>query len=338
MSSLYKENSGWRLQFDLGEKRYKIRLGKLPQKNAETIQSRVNELVNAKDGNYSYSQESARWLSGIGDDLHEKLASVGLIAPRQSRNLAAFLEAYKSERTDWKPSTLGAFNTAAKHLLEFFGEIRLRDVTPEKADAYRSHLIQEGYATAFVSKLITQARNYFNVAKRRKLVDENSFMEVKAGSQVNKNRDYIVSDDEAEALINACSNAEQRLIIALGFYAGLRIPSELGGLRLSEIIWDTNPDNGISRDRFIIHAPKTEKKGKPTRCCPIFPKLKPYFLDVIETMPEGQDLIFSGYAKRKSMGSFFDRLAKKAGITLWTKPAQNLRLTASNRVVREFGV
>ncbi|MDR1383064.1 MAG: hypothetical protein LBJ67_04345 [Planctomycetaceae bacterium] len=38
------------------------------------------------------------------------------------------------------------------------------------------------------------------------------------------------------------------------------------------------------------------------------------------------------------MGSFFDRLAKKAGITLWTKPAQNLRLTASNRVVREFGV
>jgi hypothetical protein len=62
------------------------------------------------------------------------------------------------------------------------------------------------------------------------------------------------------------------------------------------------------------------------------------FFDAIEAMPEGRDLLFTRHVAIKSMGSFFDRLAKKAGITLWVKPAQNLRLTASNRVVREFGV
>jgi integrase len=58
------------------------------------------------------------------------------------------------------------------------------------------------------------------------------------------------------------ANAKQRLIIALGRYAELRIPSELVGLRWSEVNWE----NG----RFIVHSPKTERKGKDKRIVPIF--------------------------------------------------------------------
>ena len=334
MASLHKEkikNSDttiWRIRFTLDGQRKGIRLGAVPKKLAETVCSRVEELINCRLANVSCSQETARWLGGIDNELHDKLSKAGLIEARKSRTLSTFLESYQQERTDWKPATLKAFNTARNKLIDYFGDIPLRSVSCEQAALYRSHLVGQGYAEAFVSKLIMQARSYFNVAKRRKLIDDNPFGEVETGSQVNKDREHYVTEAETRLLLDACPDAKARLIIALGRYAGLRIPSELVGLRWSEVNWETG--------RFIVHSPKTERKGKPKRVVPIFGELRPYLEDAFELSPEGENRIFPEIHDKKSMGSWIHKLADRAGVELWEKPFQNMRKTCATDLNDEF--
>ena len=280
----------------------------------------------------SFDAETSRWLRDIGDNLHAKLAKTGIVEARQSRTLLTFLESYQQERTDWKPATLKAFNTARNKLVDYFGDVHLRSISSEQAALYRSYLVGQGYATAFVAKLIMQARSYFNVAKRRKLIDDNPFREVETGSQVNKDREHYVTETETRLLLDACPDAKARLIIALGRYAGLRIPSELRGLRWSEINW--------ADGRFIVHSPKTEGKGKgkgkSKRVVPIFGELRPYLEDAFELTPEGEDRVFPEIHDKKSMGSWIHKLADRAGVELWDKPFQNMRKTCATDLNDRF--
>ena len=64
------------------------------KKLAETVKSKVEELVNRILANTSYSQETARWLGGIDDKLCEKLSTVGLVEAKKTVRLADQLERY----------------------------------------------------------------------------------------------------------------------------------------------------------------------------------------------------------------------------------------------------
>jgi len=75
-------------------KRKTLYLGKTPKKSAEVICIRVEHLVNAASSKLPVDPETARWVAGIGDDLHAKLAAVGLISPRVSAKLIEFLTSY----------------------------------------------------------------------------------------------------------------------------------------------------------------------------------------------------------------------------------------------------
>ncbi|QDT97681.1 site-specific integrase [Gimesia aquarii] len=70
-----------------------------------------------------------------------------------------------------------------------------------------------------------------NAAIRGKLISSNPFAELKSTVKGNPNRFYFVTEEEAQKVINACPNSEWRLIFALTRYGGLRMPSELTGLR-----------------------------------------------------------------------------------------------------------
>ena len=327
-----KTGESYKIQIMVGGSRKTITIGKMSKKAAELIYNRVETINSCNLTGYPYPPDVAQWLGTIGDELHTKLSKVGLVEARQSRTLMTFLEGYQQERTDWKPATLKAFNTARNKLIDYFGDVHLRSISSEQAALYRSYLVGQGYATAFVAKLIMQARSYFNVAKRRKLIDDNPFREVETGSQVNKDREHYVTETETRLLLDACPNAKARLIIALGRYAGLRIPSELRGLRWSEINW--------ADGRFIVHSPKTEGKGKgkgkSKRVVPIFGELRPYLEDAFELAPEGEDRIFPEIGEKKSMGSWIHKLADRAGVELWDKPFQNMRKTCATDLNDRF--
>ena len=147
----------------------------------------------------SFDAETSCWLRDIGDNLHAKLAKTGIIDTRNTRTLAAFLDAYIAERSDLKIRTRAKYTTSIKSLVDFFGNVQLKDVTHEKAALYRVHLLQSKFKEATISKMIGVARLFFGVAHRRKLVEDNPFRYVETGSQVNKDREhYVVESEKAQ--------------------------------------------------------------------------------------------------------------------------------------------
>ena len=266
--------------------------------------------------------------------LRDALADKGLIEARHVKSLAGFLNGYLEERTDLKPRTCMAWKTSIKMYVDYFDDVPLHEVTQEKAALFRVHLVKQEYSTAYISKLIKNARHFFAVGKRRKLIDENPFKYVEAGSQINKARMKFVALEVTNRLIDACSNARDRLKIALARFAGLRIPSELVGLRWSEVDWD----KGV----FVVHSPKTERKGKSQRIVPIFDldkpclKLRPYLLAARQEAPEGEDRIFPEIHEKKSLGSWAEKLWKRAGVAMWEKPFQNMRSSCATDLRDKF--
>lgn len=80
MASKYREaNGGYVVQFTLGDKRPKVRLGLVSERTVETVQRRIESLLQAHKHGSTLDNVTAEWVAKIDDDLAEKLADLGLI-------------------------------------------------------------------------------------------------------------------------------------------------------------------------------------------------------------------------------------------------------------------
>jgi integrase len=213
-------------------------------------------------------------------------------------------------------NTVRHIQNLADKLIKFFGtDYPLQKITAEQAIDFINE-IKQGAAEASVARWTKRARQIFKAAVKRKIIAENPFDGIKTGSMVNKENEYIVSIEETNALLDACTNPQQRLIIILARYGGLRVPQELTRLKWSDIDWE--------KKRFKIYSPKT----KSERNIPLFPEIEKALSELYETLPEGSpDRIFPDFTEKKSLGSFWAKTAKRAGIVLWARPADNMRAT-----------
>src|SRR5262249_45750323 len=87
-------------------KRRSIRLGRVSSKVAEEVRRRVEYLYAARTNGTAPDPDTVRWLASIGDELHSRLAAVGLVDERQAatkHQLKPFIDAYIAGRTDAKP-------------------------------------------------------------------------------------------------------------------------------------------------------------------------------------------------------------------------------------------
>ena len=251
-------------------RRVSIRLGRLEKRQAETVRNYVSRLETAKQLGEPADADVQRWLGRISDTLHQKLAHVGLVMKRELATLGSFLRMILDERKDLKPNTRKNWQSTIKHLVDYFGgETNLRDISSGEADQFRQWMVNQGLSDSTVSREVKRARQFFRVALRRKLLSENPFADIATPAQVNPDRQHYVTLKDTKLLLNECRSPSKQLIIALARFTGLRIPSELVGLRWSEVNWE--------RERFVVHAPKTERHGKGTRVVPIFTDLAPFF-------------------------------------------------------------
>ena len=120
------------------------------------------------------------------------------------------------------------------------------------------------------------------------------------------------------------------MLIALGRYGGLRIPSEVVGLKIGDI--------DLERGRITIASPKTEKQGKSKRVIPLWPELRPLIEAVIKKASPDQvrllPFILPGYNPHTQ----FVRLIEKAGLKPWPKVWQNLRSTRETELLNDFPI
>src|SRR5262249_2652666 len=135
------------------------------------------------------------WVARLGDKLAKKLARAGLIAPRSSGivpSIADFAKVFLESKPHVKPTTRRTFQVALDRVTDAIGpEMRLTDISEETILAAIAKLKADGYAPAFVAKLVTIAKAMFRVAVRRGVLDKNPLEYITAGSQVNKARNQF---------------------------------------------------------------------------------------------------------------------------------------------------
>jgi len=331
MASISREPGGRRtIQFvGRDKKRRSIRLGKCPQRTAEAIKVKVEALVSASLSKQAVDDETARWLTTIGDDLAEKLAAVGLIPDRKRPTMALgkFIEEYIEARNITKPNTLKNYKATEKSLLAYFGADRLlAEVTPGDCDEWEAWQKGQGYAKATISRNVKRAKQFFRGAVRKKYISENPLAEAETPQQVNKAREHFVSKEVTAKVIDACPDAEWRLIVALARYGGLRTPSEILAMAWNDVDWD--------HKRICIHSPKTEHHdGGDSRVIPLFPELRPYLEDVFD--PENKYVITKHRLGSTNLRTQFERIISRAGVKQWPRLFQNLRASRETELTKD---
>ena len=335
MASAFKNKRGaWRVTFTGPDKRrLTIHVGTAGGKrHAEDVRTHVEELLHAKVSNTSPDRRTSQWLAGANEALHAKLAAVGLCDSRaslSSRSVGAAFQAVIDRRTDLSRSGREKLKQARQRLIDRFGADRdLRTINVADAKDFGRWLMSS-YATATASAHIRKIKSFFVDCVDRGLIDESPFAKMKGSSEHNAARMVYVSVDQIESVIDQTADAEWRLLIALARYAGVRVPSEVRGMKWTDVQWDAA--------KFIVRSQKTARVGKPTRLVPIFPELLPHFQAAFEAAEDGAVYVFPDIRRRSTnIRKPFLELIERAGVPVWGKLFQNLRSSCETDLCRRF--
>src|SRR5215217_790850 len=164
------------------------------------------------------------------------------------------------------------------------------------------------------------------------MLRDNPFDGVKAGSQQNRSRQYFISIEDAAKVLEACPDAQWKLLFALSRYGGLRCPSEHLALKWADVNWE--------HGRIRVPSPKTEHhEGKESRMIPLFPELRPYLLQAFEEAEPGTEYVITRYRDAASnLRTQFGRIIRKAGLEVWPKPWHNLRSTRQTELAERYPI
>lgn len=308
------------VQVKVAGKRRTIHLGRMSERDARGIKAHIEHLQIGVESALPIPPETAAWVAKIPFTLHSKLVKAELTVARGERVeclIGPYFDRYINGRTDLKPRTLENLKQAKRSIVEFFGESRAM-VSITRGDVKDWHRHESAKrAAATVSMYVKKIRQVYADAVDRKLITENPFRAVKAGSMKNAERQVYIAVADIEKVIGYCTDAEWKLLFALARYAGLRVPSETRSLRWTDILWDQN--------RMRIHSSKTEHhEGKEKRLVPIFPEILPHLLRLQSESPEGQNHVFRRL-RGDNLSTTGDKLIERAGLSPWVKPWQNLR-------------
>jgi len=326
MTSVNKDAKGWRVLFvDADGKRRSVRLTGIPkmdESKAKSIGERIDRLNGAKCSGSGIDGQTASWLANIGQTLHDKLSRAGLVEARSSATLKEFMAEYIADArtTDGRPAaknTLKKWTQAEKVLVEYFENRNLREISHDEVAKFRRWLDAGTLGENGIRTHMGVAKMFLNVAKRRKLVEENPFEFEKSSLVIDRSRDFFLTRANALKIIDACPDSQWRLIVALWRFAGLR-KMEIFQLHWEHVLWD--------QGRMLVTIPKTKHhEGKESRFVPIGDIL-PWLEKEFHEAPEGsQRLITRFAASNENLAKPFEKIITMAGLTPWPKLIQNLR-------------
>ncbi len=335
-----KRGTSYEVQFcDGPDRRPRVRLGRLPKKAAEAAKTRIEYLIAAKQAGHAIDGDTARWLEGLTNTIHARLAKAGLVpsrrnaneAPRTILTLAQLVDRYISRREgNLKPNTVRKMKQARREIVAYFGPHRpLEAITAGDAADWREAMLKS-LSEATVATHIKCAKSFFAYAVDSELIGGSPFSRVKAGSQRNSRRKVFVPASDIERVLAVCPDGEWRLIVVLARYGGLRIPSELQELTWSDVRWADN--------RIVIHTKKKEHiAGHEVREIPIFPELRPYLEEAFQLAAPGS-LYVAPRARQPGINlrTHFERLLRKAGVKQWTRLFQNLRASRQTELASRY--
>lgn len=346
MASLCNDPNGRRriLFKGLDGKRKTLRLGKVPKKNAESFQRKLESLISARIVGHSPDDEVSHWLAGLSDDMHTKLVKFNLTRPRVADEtpvhptVATFTRKYIDGKADIKPRTRYLLEETRRELLAYLAEteddeMTLEDFTAGHAEDFRQWLLRRGLGENTVRRRCGRAKQFFRNARQFKLISDNPFDGMKITVGANESRRREITPEMAERVLDACPCPEWRLLFSLARYGGLRTPSEPLLLKWEHVNWEHNS--------ILVHSPKTERhEGRGTRLIPIFAELRPHLNAVWDQLgPDGSEYVITRYRHQEvNVGTQLKRIIKRAGLEPWPRLWQNLRSTRETELAKIYPI
>ncbi|MBR4750178.1 MAG: tyrosine-type recombinase/integrase [Thermoguttaceae bacterium] len=317
-----------------------LRAGKYTENDAQQCAAIIAAIEEAYNGGANVDARTLEFLD-MFPDVKKRLAEKGFITLVKEKTLVDLWGEYEAANVDdWKTGTFENKRRSKKRLFQYFNpETAVSTLTKKDAQGFRTWLDDQinagALAEATASGFIRDVKAVFNWAIKNDVISFNPFQYIRKGTTANPARQFYLELAPFQKLLDACPSQEWQALLILARLEGLRVPSETNLLK-----WvDVDFKNGA----LTVHSPKTERyKNKDKRTPPLF-------LDVAEALEKlrkeqeqsGEKSPFvlpSARGENINLRTRFEKIILRAGLEKWPKLFQNLRLSASNDVKREYGV
>lgn len=325
-----KTRTAYQIEYrEKGLRKY-LSLGSLYDKReAQEIASFVDRIVTATTVGRPFDKRTQSWLDAIPVDLQERLGRAGLIKFERVPTLEELFDAYwEAEYYEMKPATQSNKRQMRRRFFETVDKTTPIDALSKRVALQIVQKVTKGHSEATRAAFVKDLRRVFNWAKSVEMTHFNPFDGIRRGSFKNKSREYYVSMDDFEKMIDACPSGMWRAALAL---------YRIGGLRYSEALRVEWRDVDFVGRRLLVHSSKTERyKGKENRVIPLFPRLGELLEEYYDSLPEGcPSYVIS--ENRTTIRKNVDRIVFNAGLNRWDRLIQNLRSSRAIEVARDFG-
>lgn len=326
-----KKGNAYQIAFVKDGKRVYLSLGsKYEKADAYEIARVVERLVRARTTGAALDKRAESWLNAAPEDLLERLERAGLIEREKTPTLGELFDAYRdAEFDDLKETSRRVKERSFRTFFSLVSPETTLDAFTRRVAALFSTNLARGhrYSEATRATIIRDVRRVFGWALEMDLIEKNPFRGVRGGSYMNKEREFYVSLEDYEKMLDACPSQDWRALLAL---------YRIGGLRFSEAFELTWRGVDFGGRRLLVHSTKTERfAGKGERVVPMFPRLFKELDALWETDAGTSEKLIT--ISRSGARNRFAHIVFRAGLTPWERLFQNLRSSAAIDVARKFG-
>lgn len=345
MASLKNESkvagkSKWKIRFrDHDKQQQVIWLGDVPEHTALEFKSHLEHLLHVKKRSLSPEPATIDWLTRVSAEQRDKLARFDLVESTQKREsrqvtIDAWFVEYIAERADVADNTRKIYREVRQNLVDYFGTSRLlKDVAIADAKRFRVWLATQSnrrdknrkcIADSTVRRRTGICKQFWSEALTRGLVDSNPFADLPSANKANPDRQFFVTHEMIAACLEQATNQDWRTIMALCRFGGLRCPSEVLGLKWTDI--------DLPGGKMLIDSDKTG-----LRLCPIFVELRPFLEQAWDAAPTGATHVITSYRSvEQNLRTQFERIIKQAGLVPWPRLFQNLRASRETELMGRY--
>jgi len=193
-------------------------------------------------------------------------------------------------RTNKKPKTQQMYENSLNVLSEYFGHLTLNQITPSMVEDFKARRakdtrpVRKGKETIYVpispatiNRDLATLKRLFSLAEDWGLVSTNKIHRIKLLKENNKRLRFL-TDQEIDALLQACDSPHLRLAVRIALETGLRKDAILT-LRWSEVDFKNHMIHKKTKGDKTVHIPMTELLEKELKAWKQFHKvLSPYVI------------------------------------------------------------
>lgn len=283
MASLHRKSNGWQVRYGKRKKgkdsRKTITLGDMSRRDAEAAARHIEtlhqcQLLEAMPGGLAKA-----WLDKLPPRIRNRLADKGLCDHRYDSEVT--VRRICEDFLQWKRSlgrvenSIRIYKQAVRMLEAYFGpDCDATTIRPADIDDLVQYGRKTVAAATTLSRRLQNVKSIFKRAARQKLIPLLDFYQLfdSLPKQVrtSKARRFLVPAEVVQQAIQCAANNEQKLIFALARWGGMRIPSEILGLRWEHVDWE--------REKMLVKAPKQIHNAVELheRWMPIWPEIRPH--------------------------------------------------------------